>query len=110
MIRVGRVGEKGAVYIGRPSELGNPFVVGVHGTRDAVCDAYHQWFHERLRARDALFIGTLRHLRERAAQGDVVLACYCAPRRCHGDVIKAFLEDESACSEYLGFPSVDETG
>lgn len=111
MIRVGRVGEKSAVYIGRPSELGNPFVIGVHGTRDEVCDAYAQWFHERVRTRDPLLIGTLRRLRERVDQGDLVLACYCAPRRCHGDVIKAFLEDETACNEYLGGRSAaDDTG
>ena len=30
----------GAIYIGRGSPWGNPFVIGEHGTRDEVCDKF----------------------------------------------------------------------
>jgi len=31
------------VYIGRPSKWGNPFVVGVDGSRDEVIEKYEEW-------------------------------------------------------------------
>ena len=31
---------KGAVSIGRPSKFGNPFIIGVHGDRNEVCDKF----------------------------------------------------------------------
>src|SRR5690554_3305781 len=33
----------GAVYIGRPSKWGNPFVIGKDGDRDEVIAKYRQW-------------------------------------------------------------------
>ena len=32
-----------AIYCGRPSPLGNPFIIGRDGTRDEVCDKYEAW-------------------------------------------------------------------
>ncbi|OJY94393.1 MAG: hypothetical protein BGP25_05225 [Lysobacterales bacterium 63-13] len=93
MIRVGRIGEPGAVNIARPSYLGNPFIIGVHGGRDSVCDQYEQWFEDQLRAGDVLLLGTLKRLLLLSQKQDLVLGCYCAPRRCHGETIKRFLED-----------------
>lgn len=105
MIRVGRVGEEGAVFIGRPSSLGNPFMIGIHGGRDRVCEQYEAWFEARLMERDILILGTLTKLVECSRKGDLVLACYCAPLRCHGDTIKRFLEDDARVEEILGVPS-----
>lgn len=68
----------GATYIGRPSEWGNPFVVGIHGDRDKVLDSYINWLHENpdfvLRAR--------QHLCGRD------LICWCHPEGCHGDILR----------------------
>src|SRR5262249_30543458 len=36
------------VYIGRPSLLGNPFEIGVHGEREDVIRFYRQWLWERI--------------------------------------------------------------
>jgi hypothetical protein len=41
-----------AVYIGRPSKWGNPFVIGRDGTREQVIAKYRDWLvrNERLMA------------------------------------------------------------
>ena len=61
-----------AVYIGRGSPYGNPFVIGKHGTRDEVCDRFE---------REVLPTLNVELLRGKD------LVCYCAPMRCHGDSI-----------------------
>jgi len=66
----------GAVYIGRPSIWGNPFVIGKDGTRDEVIAKFEAYI---LRRPDLL--AQLSKLAGR----DVV--CWCAPARCHGDVL-----------------------
>ena len=64
------------VYISRGSQWGNPFRIGVHGTRDQVIDRYERWLLEQPHLIDAL--GELT---------DKTLGCWCAPYRCHGDVL-----------------------
>lgn len=66
-----------AVYIGRGSPWGNPFLIGKDGTRDQVCDRFE---------RDILPTLNLDRLKGRD------LVCYCAPLRCHGDAILKILE------------------
>ena len=61
-----------AVYIGRGSPWGNPFRIGVNGSRDEVCDRFEQEILptlnvEPLRGKD--------------------LVCFCNPARCHGNAI-----------------------
>lgn len=65
------------VYIGRPSKFGNPFVIGQHGSRDQVVEKYEAWFL----AQPALVEAAKRELRGKS------LVCWCAPARCHGDVL-----------------------
>ena len=67
----------GAVYIGRPSVWGNPFVIGKDGDRETVIKKYEGW----LLARPAMVERAKRELRGRA------LVCWCAPQACHGDVL-----------------------
>ena len=62
----------GSMYIGRGSRFGNPFRIGVHGTRDEVCDLFE---------REVLPTLDVSILRGRD------LVCFCAPLRCHGDSI-----------------------
>ena len=68
---------EGAVYIGRGSPYGNPYVIGKDGTRDEVCDKFEENILpsldiEELRGKD--------------------LVCFCAPKRCHGDAIVRSIE------------------
>ena len=66
-----------AVYIGRGSPWGNPFVIGEHGNRDEVCVKYE----DKVLA-DAAFMRRIK--RELAGKH---LVCFCKPHRCHGDTL-----------------------
>lgn len=66
-----------AIYIGRPSKWGNPFVIGRDGTRDDVVRKYQEW----LLAQPNLVSAARQELRGRD------LLCFCAPLACHGDVL-----------------------
>ncbi len=64
------------MYIGRGSKWGNPFVIGVHGTRDEVIQKYEVY----LRGKPEL-LAQLPELK------DEVLGCFCKPQKCHGDIL-----------------------
>lgn len=64
------------VYVGRPTRWGNPFELGRDGDRETVIKKYEAW----LRGRSDL----MRDLGELKGK---VLACWCAPKPCHGDVL-----------------------
>lgn len=66
----------GAVYIGRPSKWGNPFQIGKHGDRAMVVTSYRAWLCDQ-----PDLMASLPELRGRD------LVCWCAPMRCHGDVL-----------------------
>jgi hypothetical protein len=75
------------VYVGRPSVFGNPFPLEDptdDTARDQVIRHYHDWFHQRV-ATDSVFRQAVLALRGRD------LGCWCAPRRCHAEVILAWL-------------------
>lgn len=65
------------VYIGRPSKWGNPFKVGVHGDRRECIARYREWI--------ATQPGLLADIGELQGQA---LGCWCAPKACHGDVLR----------------------
>ena len=64
-------------YIGRPSSLGNPFVLGRDGNRAQVIRQFE--FYARNTP------GVLADIR--ALPADAILGCWCHPKPCHGDVI-----------------------
>ena len=81
-------------YIGRPSPLGNPFVLGRDGTRAEVIEKYEGWFRAQVVMDNAAVLGELRRIWQLAqTHGHVELVCWCAPLACHGDVIKRFLDE-----------------
>jgi hypothetical protein len=67
----------GAVYIGRPSKWGNPFVIGRDGDRAEVLDKYRRW----LAGQPDVIAAARRELAGRD------LVCWCAPAACHGDIL-----------------------
>lgn len=69
------------VYIGRPSKWGNPFTIGKDGTREEVIEKYREY----LLGNDEL-MNSLHELKGK------VLGCWCAPKPCHGDVLKELIE------------------
>jgi hypothetical protein len=68
---------EGAVYVGRPSRFGNPFVIGRHGDRSAVVAR----FEAALLANPDLLAAAKAELRGKD------LVCWCAPEACHADVL-----------------------
>lgn len=71
---------EGAVYIGRGSMWGNPFVMGKHGNRDAVCDQHKAHLKQQIRSGEV-------SLEQLAGLHNKQLVCFCAPLRCHGDTL-----------------------
>ena len=86
-----RNGDKG-VYIGRPSPLGNPFAVGLDGTREQVVGMYRNWFHWNSQNNPSAK-KELDRLLQLARNQDLCLVCWCHPLPCHAQVIKEYLED-----------------
>ena len=70
------------IFIGRPSVWGNPFVIGVDGSRSAVIDKYKHYLQKR---KDLLSLLP-------ALKGKT-LGCFCKPQLCHGDVLVKLLEE-----------------
>lgn len=76
---------RAAVYVGRPSEYGNRYTIGIHGTRE-VCVAK---FREYLMNRPELIAKVKRELRGRD------LLCWChPPKPCHGQVLLEVANEE----------------
>lgn len=69
------------LYIGRPSEFGNPFTIGKDGSRDEVIEKYRLHLHRLIQA-DPTWIARLASLDRYE-----YLVCWCKPLACHGDVI-----------------------
>ena len=74
------------VYIGRLSPFGNPFRIGRDGTREEVLEKFEEYFDHRM-SHDLLFRAVVHELSGK------VLACYCKPKRCHGDIIAKYLNE-----------------
>lgn len=70
------------VYIGRPTKWGNPFLIGKDGDREEVVRKYREW----LLTQPQLIEDARNELRGK------VLACWCSPQACHGDVLSEFAD------------------
>ena len=66
-----------AVYVGRGTPFGNPYIIGKDGDRDEVCEKYERY----LRSHSNL----IDKAREELKGKDLV--CFCAPKRCHADTL-----------------------
>jgi len=66
-----------AVYVGRWSGFGNPYTIGINGSRDEVCDMF-----EAMVKRDKTF---QKKIISKLRGKDLV--CHCKPKRCHADFL-----------------------
>lgn len=74
------------IYIGRPSMFGNPFRLGIDGTRDQVLLKFERYARDRI-AKDHKFRQAVEGLRGRT------LSCWCKPLACHGDTYVKLLDE-----------------
>lgn len=84
------------IYIGRPSPLGNPFVIGKDGSRKEVIHKYREWLEATLKhahKNDITLQELVRLLRVYQENGELTLICWCDPQPCHGDVLASIIED-----------------
>jgi hypothetical protein len=85
---------EGAVYIGRSnwyhglprSKWENPFKIGRDGTREEVIAKFERHLHE------SSLINDIHELQGKK------LVCWCAPKRCHGDVLLRLACEEAVSS------------
>lgn len=68
---------EGAVYIGRGSPFGNPYQIGVAGTREEVLEKYKQYLDLNPHLVDYV---------KKVLKGKD-LVCFCSPKACHGDIL-----------------------
>ena len=73
------------VYIGRGSPFGNPYAIGPNRTREQAIEQYRELF-------DARILDPKFRVKIMSLQGKR-LVCYCKPAACHGDIIKAWLDE-----------------
>lgn len=71
-----------SVYIGRPSKWGNPFVIGVDGTRSEVIEKFKEYLYSSPEL--------MSSLHELVGKD---LVCWCKPKACHGDVLLQAVEE-----------------
>lgn len=89
-------------YIGRAgkgkkgSALANPYRMqnaNDDEERNRVIARYRQWLWKQIQAGDRAVLTELQQLLDAARRNEEVrLVCFCSPRRCHGDVLKARIE------------------
>jgi len=72
---------KEAIYIGRGSKWGNPFIIGRDGNRKEVCDKYNNYLKYCIRK-------NIFKIEELALMYKKDLVCFCAPEQCHGDSLE----------------------
>ena len=68
------------IYIGRGSRWGNPFVIGKDGTRDDVVRKFKEYAHDKYNSGEWSD-------EDLASLYGKRLGCFCAPLKCHGDVL-----------------------
>ena len=72
------------VYIGRPSKWGNPFHIGLDGSREDVIRLFKYQI-----ASNPEYIRDVR-----IELKDKILGCWCAPLPCHGDILAIIADSE----------------
>ena len=81
------------VRVDRASILGNPYHMVDESQRDKVCNQYEEYFNENMKYPDTAFYNEIERLYGIMKEyGKLELYCWCAPKRCHAETSKAYLE------------------
>lgn len=80
--------------------LGNPHYLHRENERDIVCDLYNMRFEEKIR-KDIEYISELERIVDLVLDGNnVVLGCWCVPKRCHGEIILRYIKQRVKEEQY----------
>ena len=74
------------------SLLGSPFVLYKETGRDIVCDQYEEYFYNTV-LKNQNAVALLDFYKKESLTSNIALSCWCAPKRCHGDTIKKYLDN-----------------
>jgi|TARA_R110000851_G_scaffold251971_5_gene404509 hypothetical protein len=87
-------------YIGRGSIFGNPYTSKPLDKSKAIYQAeskgealskYGEMLEAKIESKEKVIVEGLNEMLDALKQGDIYLVCYCAPKMCHGDIIKVVL-------------------
>jgi len=70
------------IYIGRPSQWGNPYEIGKDGNRLEVIQKYEEYIRNKPE-----LLSKLGELENK------ILGCWCRPLACHGDVLIKLIQE-----------------
>ena len=77
--------------VDRSSILGNPFYMKDESKRDEVCDKYEEYFYNKLIYKDDVKKLLKEMINVYKECGKLRLFCWCAPKRCHAEVIRNYI-------------------
>ena len=90
---VNKYKEPNHIYCGRGSPLGNPFRMRHESERAEVCAKHRKWFIKQVNeVKPPAMMQELNRIIKLAAITDINLGCFCAPKQCHCDIIKEYIE------------------
>lgn len=85
VVYIGRAGNGRAGPFGNPHPIGKCYTCNTSHDREGSIRAYKRYFWQRVNE-DREFLAEVLKLQGKK------LACFCTPKACHGDIIKAFLD------------------
>lgn len=75
------------INVCRPTVLGNPYTITDENERDSAIEMYRRWIWDKIKRRGHVYNELRRIERAWREGGRVALACHCAPRKCHADIV-----------------------
>lgn len=84
------------INIMRGSVLGNPYEIDKNNRREQVVAKYYGWLRDQYASRADVYNELMDLAKRHNASEDIVLVCCCAPKLCHGDIIKKAIESIAA--------------
>lgn len=81
------------VIVDRRSVLGNPYYMYDESYRDDVCNKYKIWFDKQVNTNEEVQVALGKLIELYNQYDELRLFCWCAPKRCHAETIKKWIED-----------------
>ena len=82
-----------SIKIDRSTPLGNPYYMKDGTERDYVCDKYAAYLAASCDS-NADIARELNRIADALTRSDVVLLCWCYPKRCHGEEIIKLIKEK----------------